>query len=74
MTRNMEISVPRHRHSPMPTMAGSVVIWAMRNPAEDRILPEVSTVGKDRFSAWTMASRRDISAFSSLYQEEITMA
>ena len=57
MTRNMEISVPRHRHSPMPTMAGSVVMWAMRNPAADRMLPEVSTVGKDRFSAWMMASR-----------------
>ena len=70
----MEISVPRHRHSPMPTMAGSVVIRPIRNPAADRMLPEVSTVGKDRFSAWMMASRRDIFSFSSLYQEEMTMA
>ena len=74
MTRNMEISVPRHRHSPMPTMAGSVVIWAMRNPAEDRILPEVSTVGEGQIQRLDDGVRRDISAFSSLYQEEITMA
>ena len=74
MTKNMEISVPRHRHSPMPTMAGSVVIWEIRNPAADRMLPEVNTVGKDRSSAWTIASDRGIFSFSSLYQEEITMA
>lgn len=39
----------------------------------DRI-PRGQYRGEGRFSAWTMASRRDISAFSSLYQEEITMA
>ena len=74
MTRNMEINVPRHRHTPMPTMAGSVVIRPIRKPAADRMLPEVSTVGKDRSSAWMMASRRDMFPFSSLYQEEMTMA
>ena len=74
ITRNMEIRVPRHRHSPIPTMAGSVVMRAMRNPAADRMLPEVSTVGKERFSAWMMASRFVMEPFSSLYQEEITMA
>ena len=55
-------------------MAGSVVIWEIRNPAADRMLPEVNTVGKDRSSAWTIASYRGIFSFSSLYQEEITMA
>ena len=62
MTRNMEISVPRLRHWPMPTMDGSVVICPMRKPAADRMEPEVSIVEKTSFQvklpATPIASQR----------------
>ena len=74
MTRNIEISVPRHRHWPMPTMLGSVVICAIRKAAMERMLPEVSTVGKDRLSARMMASFFGMVVLRSLYQVEMTMA
>ena len=74
MTRNMEISVPRLRHWPMPTMDGSVVICPMRKPAADRMEPEVSTVGKDRSSALIRASLELIRVLRSEYQVEMTMA
>ena len=74
MTRNMEIRVPRLRHSPMPTMAVLVVICPMRKAAEVRMLPEVSTVGKERSRALMMASRRGMVRFRSVYQVEMTMA
>ena len=74
MTRNMDMSVPRQRQAPMPAMAGSVVMRAMRKPADESMLPEVNTVGKARLRAWIMASRLGMAALSSLYHDEMTMA
>ena len=55
-TRNMDRMVPRPRLWPMPAMAASEVICPMRVPATVRMLPEVITVGKAKFSASIMAS------------------
>ena len=58
----------------MPTMVPLVEILPMRKPAEARMEPEVSTVGKASSSALTMAFLGGISSFSSRYQVEMTMA
>ena len=65
MTRSMETSVPRPRHSPIPAMASLEVKKLMSVPAAARMLPEVTTVGKARFRASTMASLQGICSFSS---------
>ena len=46
-------------------MAGSVVILLMKIPAEAMMVPEVNTVGNDRFSVSIMACLRGILFFSS---------
>ena len=74
MTRNIEIKVPRLRHSPMPTMVPSVESFPIRKPAEAKIEPEVNTVGNESSNALTMAFLGGMAVFSSLYQLEMTMA
>lgn len=49
----------------MPTMAVSEVICPMSVPATARIVPEVMTVGKAKFSVSIMASRWDMVFLSS---------
>jgi hypothetical protein len=46
---NMEISVPRPRHFPIPKIATSDVIFPIRIPDIASIVPEVTMVGKDWF-------------------------
>ena len=74
MTRNMEMRVPRLRQEPMPTMAPSVEILPIRKPAAARMEPEVSTVGKESWRAFTMAFLGSMVVFRSRYQVEMTMA
>ena len=47
MTRNIEIKVPRLRHSPMPTMVPSVESFPIRKPAEAKI--ELTETGKQNY-------------------------
>ena len=74
MTSSMEIKVPRPRHSPMAVMAASEVKKQISVPADARMVPEVTMVGKARFRASTIASRQLMRCFSSMYRLEITMA
>ena len=65
MTRKMEIRVPRPRHTPMEAMDGLVDRNPIKIPAEARMVPEVTMVGKASFSDWITASFRGMVCFSS---------
>ena len=65
ITRKMEIKVPRPRHTPMEAMAGLEDSRPMEMPAEARMVPEVTMVGKASFSDSMTASFRDMVCFSS---------
>ena len=64
-TRQMEMRVPRPRQVPMAQMTGLVVSMLMRIPADARMEPEVKMVGKELFSASTMACLGGIVCFNS---------
>ena len=65
-TSAMEMMVPRPRHSPMAEITGLVVMNEISSPALARMVPEVKMVGKEAFSASTMASWGFSSFFSSV--------
>lgn len=56
ITRIMEITVPRPRLCPMPTMAASEVMTPIRVPATAKMVPEVRMVGNAKFMVSIMAS------------------
>lgn len=58
--------VPRPRQVPMAEITGFVVSTLIRIPADARIEPEVKIVGKDSFSAATMASFGRMTFFRSV--------
>ena len=60
MTRIMEITVPRPTLWPMPTIVPSELIRPRMKPEAARMVPEVRIVGKAKFMASMMASRRSM--------------
>ena len=65
ITRKMEIRVPRPRHTPMDAMEAVVDSRPMAMPAEAKMVPEVTMVGKASFSDSITASFGDMVCFSS---------
>lgn len=74
MTRNMEISVPRHRHSPDAHDGRLCGDLGDEESGRGQDTPRGQYRGEGQIQRLDDGLRRDISAFSSLYQEEITMA
>jgi len=74
MTMIIEITVPLPTQTPSTEMTGSVVIIPIRSPEDAMIVPEVMTVGKDRFRVCIIACFFGISPFSSAYQVDMTIA
>ena len=64
-TMTMEMIVPRPRQVPRMEITGLVEMLPISRAAADRMVPEVKMVGKEAFSASTMASLWVIVAFSS---------
>ena len=68
------MSVPLQSVLPIDTTAGSVESLPIRNPADARIEPEVSTVGKAKLSVSHIASLIGFFVLTSIYLLDITMA